>query len=44
MDYNYRNNHETNQTNKPSAIVDDFMYGSNVAQSHVYIRLGTLIL
>ncbi|XP_014677966.1 PREDICTED: protein lifeguard 4-like [Priapulus caudatus] len=26
---------------KPS-IVDDFMYGSNVAQSHVYIRLGFL--
>lgn len=26
---------------KPS-IVDDFMYGSNVASSHVYIRLGFL--
>jgi len=22
------------------SIVDDFMYGSNVASSHVYIRLG----
>lgn len=26
----------------PSSIVDDFMYGSNVAQSHVYIRMGFL--
>lgn len=24
------------------SIVDDFMYGSNVAQSHVSIRLGFL--
>ena len=24
------------------SIVDDFMYGSNVASSHVYIRLGKL--
>ena len=22
------------------SIVDDFMYGSNVASSHIYIRLG----
>ena len=26
------------------SIVDDFMYGSNVASSHVYIRLGTVCL
>jgi len=25
------------------SIVDDFMYGSNVASSHVYIRLGILL-
>jgi len=25
-----------------SSIVDDFMYGSNVASSHVYVRLGFL--
>lgn len=25
-----------------SSVVDDFMYGSNVASSHVYIRLGFL--
>jgi len=25
------------------SIVDDFMYGSNVASSHVYIRLGTFL-
>ena len=24
------------------SIVDDFMYGSNVATAHVYIRLGTV--
>lgn len=24
------------------SIVDDFMYGSNVASSHIYIRLGIL--
>lgn len=29
------------KTNEPS-IVDDFMYGSNVAQSHITIRLGFL--
>lgn len=29
-------------SNKESTIVDDFMYGSNVAQSHVYVRLGKL--
>jgi len=26
------------------SIVDDFMYGSNVASSHVYIRLGICLL
>jgi len=26
------------------SIVDDFMYGSNVASSHVYIRLGIVTL
>jgi len=25
------------------SIVDDFMYGSNVASSHVYIRLGIFL-
>ena len=25
---------------KSSSIVDDFMYGSNVAGAHVYIRMG----
>ncbi|XP_013780187.1 protein lifeguard 4-like isoform X2 [Limulus polyphemus] len=25
-----------------SSIVDDFMYGSNVAQAHIYIRMGFL--
>jgi hypothetical protein len=29
----------TGTNNKPS-IVDDFMYGSNVANSHVTVRLG----
>lgn len=29
-------------TYKPMSIVDDFMYGSNVAQSHVTVRLGFL--
>ena len=24
-------------------IVDDFMYGSNVASSHIYIRMGELM-
>lgn len=24
------------------SIVDDFMYGSNVASAHVYIRMGML--
>ena len=27
-------------TKAEQSIVDDFMYGSNVAQSHVTIRLG----
>ena len=36
-----------NPTDKPQqslhpSIVDDFMYGSNVAQSHITIRLGFL--
>lgn len=30
---------ETTRPNKPT-IVDDFMYGNNVANSHVTIRLG----
>jgi len=30
--------------NDKQTIVDDFMYGSNVASSHVYIRLGMLLL
>ena len=29
-------------TSSSPSIVDDFMYGSNVAQSHVSIRLGFL--
>ena len=28
-----------NSTQEES-IVDDFMYGSNVAQAHVYVRMG----
>ena len=32
----------SNQGYKQPSIVDDFMYGSNVAQSHVTIRLGFL--
>lgn len=28
------------KTGDKSSIVDDFMYGSNVAQSHVTVRLG----
>ncbi len=28
------------QSKMKSSIEDDFMYGSNVASSHVYIRLG----
>ena len=28
------------KTAKGGGIVDDFMYGSNVATAHVYIRLG----
>ena len=26
------------------SIVDDFMYGSNVASSHVYVRLGISVI
>lgn len=29
-------------TKSKSSIVEDFMYGSNVAASNVYIRLGKL--
>ncbi|XP_074646857.1 protein lifeguard 4-like [Tubulanus polymorphus] len=29
-------------TTSGSSIVDDFMYGSNVAQCHIYIRMGFL--
>lgn len=25
---------------KQSSIEDDFMYGTNVAQAHIYIRMG----
>lgn len=38
--YTHVNMSEDNS--KPQSIVDDFMYGSNVAQSHVSIRLGFL--
>ena len=26
------------------SIVDDFMYGSNVAAAHVYIRMGMILI
>ncbi|XP_076468612.1 protein lifeguard 4-like [Babylonia areolata] len=35
-------NPDTTKTAKSSGIVDDFMYGTNVASAHVYIRLGFL--
>ncbi|ESN95066.1 hypothetical protein HELRODRAFT_105150, partial [Helobdella robusta] len=35
-------NANSDETASKSGIVDDFMYGSNVASSHVYIRLGFL--
>ncbi len=28
---------------KSQSVVDDFMYGSNVAGSHVYIRMGKYV-
>ena len=28
---------------KQHSIVDDFMYGSNVAGSHIYVRLGMYV-
>ena len=31
---------ESSSLTKPASIVDDFMYGSNVANSHVTVRLG----
>ena len=32
------------KTAKSGGIVDDFMYGSNVASAHVYIRLGKCVI
>lgn len=40
--YNNTGYAQVNTAPKPPSIVDDFMYGSNVAQSHVSIRLGFL--
>ena len=33
----------TSKMEGKGSIVDDFMYGSNVATAHVYIRMGTCI-
>ena len=31
---------DTMKAGESHSIVDDFMYGSNVAAAHVYIRMG----